>query len=50
MVELESSLQYVKGVGPKLAKNFEKLGLRNVEDCFSFFQENLMIDDDCQKL
>ena len=37
MLQLESSLQYVKGVGPKLSKTLEKLDIHKIEDCFSFF-------------
>lgn len=37
MLTLASSLQYIKGTGPKLAKCLEKLSLYTVEDCFSFF-------------
>ena len=37
MLKLDSSLQYVKGVGPKIAKVLEKLSIHKIEDCFSFF-------------
>ena len=37
MLQLESSLQYVKGVGSKLSKTLEKLDIHKIEDCFSFF-------------
>jgi ATP-dependent DNA helicase RecG len=33
---LTTSIQYVKGVGPKLAKLFEKKGIRTVEDALYF--------------
>lgn len=29
---LDSSIQYIKGVGPKRAKNLERLGIRTIED------------------
>ncbi|MFA6432081.1 MAG: ATP-dependent DNA helicase RecG, partial [Candidatus Margulisiibacteriota bacterium] len=34
--DLETSVQYIKGVGPKLAKVFEKVGVRTVEDILYF--------------
>jgi len=33
---LQTSIQYVKGVGPKLAKLFEKKGIRDIEDALYF--------------
>lgn len=30
-------IQYVKGVGPSLAKKIEKLGLKTTQDVLSFF-------------
>jgi ATP-dependent DNA helicase RecG len=33
---LQTSIQYVKGVGPKLAKLFEKKGIRTIEDALYF--------------
>ena len=32
MPALDDSVQYLKGVGPALAKKFEKLGVRTVRD------------------
>ncbi|MBI5166297.1 MAG: ATP-dependent DNA helicase RecG [candidate division NC10 bacterium] len=32
MVDLQTSIQYVKGIGPKRAKLLEKLGVRTIED------------------
>jgi ATP-dependent DNA helicase RecG len=34
---IETPIQYVKGVGPKLAALFEKKGIRTVEDALYFF-------------
>lgn len=36
-VKLDTPVQYVKGVGPKLAKLFAKLGVKTVEDLLYFF-------------
>ncbi|RAP37684.1 DNA helicase RecG [Candidatus Marinamargulisbacteria bacterium SCGC AAA071-K20] len=36
-VNLSASLQYIKGVGPKLAKHLEKLSIRNVTDFVYYF-------------
>ena len=33
---LSTSIQYVKGVGPKLASLFEKKGIRTIEDALYF--------------
>ncbi len=32
-----TDLQYLKGVGPKMAERLEKLGLKNIRDCLYFF-------------
>lgn len=37
MLNLESEVQYIKGIGPKRAKAFLKLGIRNVGDLLTFF-------------
>lgn len=36
MVNLESSVQYIKGVGPKRASKFKKLNINNIRDLFYF--------------
>ncbi len=35
--ELTTSIQYLKGVGPQLAKKFNKLGIRTIEDVIYYF-------------
>jgi ATP-dependent DNA helicase RecG len=37
MLNLDSKIQYLKGIGPKRAKAFAKLGIENVEDILTFF-------------
>ncbi|MFC1512701.1 hypothetical protein ACFL4S_01500, partial [bacterium] len=37
MINLETSLQYLKGVGPKRAKMLERLGLFTVRDMLFYF-------------
>ncbi|RAP32855.1 DNA helicase RecG [Candidatus Marinamargulisbacteria bacterium SCGC AG-410-N11] len=34
---LDSSIQYVKGIGPKLVNQFNKLGIQKINDFFYFF-------------
>lgn len=34
---LERSIQYLKGVGPKKAENYEKLGIHTLEDLLTYF-------------
>lgn len=43
----DTSIQFVKGVGPSLAKRIEKLGVRTVEDFLYFFPRSY---DDRRKL
>jgi len=35
--KLDTSIQYLKGVGPKLAKKFNKLGIKTIEDVIYYF-------------
>jgi ATP-dependent DNA helicase RecG len=37
MLSLDSEIQYLKGIGPKRAKAFVKLGIKNVRDLLTFF-------------
>ncbi|GBG96891.1 ATP-dependent DNA helicase RecG [Lactococcus termiticola] len=36
-MKLTDSIQYLKGVGPKSAENFEKLGISNLQDLLLYF-------------
>ncbi len=40
MLTLESSVQYIKGVGPKMAHKMEKLGIKTVNDLISYYPRN----------
>lgn len=37
MLNLDSKIQYLKGIGPKRAQAFAKLGIENTEDLLTFF-------------
>ncbi|MDR0800033.1 MAG: ATP-dependent DNA helicase RecG [Endomicrobium sp.] len=37
MLNLDSGIQYLKGIGPKRALLFEKLGIKTVDDMLTFF-------------
>jgi len=37
MIKLETSIQYMKGVGPKMAKKLQRLGIRNIRDLLFYF-------------
>jgi ATP-dependent DNA helicase RecG len=37
MITLDTDIQYLKGVGPKRAKIFSKLGINNIGDLLTFF-------------
>ncbi|MCL2485317.1 MAG: ATP-dependent DNA helicase RecG [Endomicrobia bacterium] len=37
MINLDSEIQYIKGIGPKRAQHFAKLGIKNAGDLLTFF-------------
>lgn len=37
MLNLDSNIQYLKGIGPKRAQAFAKLGIENIVDLLTFF-------------
>lgn len=51
-LKLDTSIRYIKGVGPAKAKLFNKLGVFTVEDLLNYFPRDYMfpVDDLEQRL
>jgi len=41
-IQLQDNIQYIKGVGPKRAKLFDKLGIRTVKDLLFYFPRDYL--------